>query len=135
MTLAECVIDASTLLRGLLCEAREAEEILRRVWAGTTRAHAPDLIVPESTHALVRLVRAGRLDLDDARRLAGNIDRAPLEVHSGLGSMGPALELARARSLSGYDAFYAVLSDVLELPLVTADRTLAAAVGRAVLVT
>ena len=80
MTAAEIVLDASALLRGLLGESREAEEIVGGVWDGDVQAHAPDLIGP------------------------------------------------------GYDAFYAVLSEMLELPLVTADRKLAAAVEGSVLV-
>jgi predicted nucleic acid-binding protein len=38
------------------------------------------------------------------------------------------------RGLTAYDAFYAVLAEALEVPLVTADRRLAAAVPGALLV-
>lgn len=38
-------------------------------------------------------------------------------------------------TLTAGDAFYAVLSDMLDLPLVTADRGLAAAVAGSMLVT
>lgn len=134
MTAAECVIDASALLRGLLREAPDAEEIVRGIWDGAVRAHAPDLIGPESTHVLLRLVRAGRIDVHYARRLAVDIDSAPFERHPSHGHVTSAFELASTTSLSGYDAFYAVLSELLELPLVTADRKLAAAVERFVLV-
>jgi predicted nucleic acid-binding protein len=47
----------------------------------------------------------------------------------------PALELAVDVGLSASDAFYAVLATMLDLPLVTADRKLAAAVDGSVLVT
>lgn len=104
------------------------------MWRGAVKAHAPDLIGSESTHALLRLVRAGRVDLDDARRLADAVERTPIGRHSSVGHGGAAFEIAHTTGLSGYDAFYAVLSEMLELPLVTADRTLAAAVDRAVLV-
>ena len=134
VTAAEIVLDASALLRGLLGESREAEEIVGGVWDGDVQAHAPDLIGPESTHALLRLVRAGRLDVDDARRLADDVERTPLDRHYSLGQAIPAFEFARTTGLSGYDAFYAVLSEMLELPLVTADRKLAAAVDGSVLV-
>jgi predicted nucleic acid-binding protein len=134
VTVAEIVIDASALMRGLLGEGPEAEEIVRNVWDGSVKAHAPDLIGPESTHALVRLVRAGRLDLDDARTLAGAVERTPLGRHFSLGHGGVVLEFANAANLSAYDAFYAVLAEALDLPLVTADRMLAAAVPGSVLV-
>ena len=134
VTAAEIVLDASALLRGLLGESREAEEIVGGVWDGVVKAHAPDLIGPESTHALLRLVRAGRLDLDDARRLADDVERTPLGRHSSLGQASAAFEFAQTTSLSGYDAFYAVLAEALDLPLVTADRKLAAAVPNVILV-
>lgn len=47
----------------------------------------------------------------------------------------PAFELAVDTGLSAYDAFYAVLAEALDLPLVTADRKLAAAIEGSVLVT
>lgn len=134
MTAADVVLDASALLRGLLNEGQEAHRIVRDVWNGSARAHAPDLIGPESTNALLRLVRAGRLEVDDARRLASDVERTPLDRHSSLGQAGAAFEFAQSTGLSGYDAYYAVLAEALALPLVTADRKLAAAVERSVLV-
>ena len=134
VTAAEIVLDASALLCGLLGEAREAEEIVRDIWDGVVQAHAPDLIGPESTHVLLRLVRAGRLDVDDAWRLADEVERTPLDRHHSLDQAIPAFEFAATTGLSGYDAFYAVLSQMLDLPLVTADRKLAAAVDGSVLV-
>jgi predicted nucleic acid-binding protein len=134
VTAAEVVLDASALLRGLLREGEEAHEIVRGVWNGTVRAHAPDLIGPESTHTLLRLVRADRLDLDDARRLTEDIARTPLHRHPSHGQIGAAFEVAQATTLSGYDAFYAVLAETLDVPLVTADRRLASAVEGSVLV-
>lgn len=134
MTPPEIVIDTSALLRGLLAEEPGAEEVVAHVWSGRTRAHAPELIVAESTHALLRLVRAGRLEADDARRLADDVDRAPIERHGGSGQARAALEVALVTRLSGYDALYAVLAEALEVPLVTADRRLADAVPGSLLV-
>ncbi|MGH3133399.1 MAG: PIN domain-containing protein [Gaiellaceae bacterium] len=45
-----------------------------------------------------------------------------------------AIALAAGSRLSAYDSFYAVLAAALGLPLVTADRRLAAAVPGSVLV-
>ena len=134
MTAPEIVIDASALVRGLLGETAEAGEIVGGIWDGTIKAHAPDLIGPESTHALLRLVRGGCLDVDDALRLADDIDRTPLERYSSLGQVGPVIELACSMGLSGYDAFYAFMAELLELPLVTADKKLAAAVAGSLLI-
>jgi predicted nucleic acid-binding protein len=46
----------------------------------------------------------------------------------------PAFELASATGISAYHAFYAVLAELLELPLVTAGRELADAMPNAILV-
>ncbi len=134
MTAPEIVIDASALVRGLLGEGEDAAAIVGEIWDRTVEAHAPDLIGAESTHALVRLARAGRLDPRDARRLADDIDRTPLERHPSVGQASTALAMALSTGLSGYDAFYAVLAEALEAPLVTADRRLADAMPGAVLV-
>lgn len=131
---AEIVIDASALLRGLLGEGHDAEEIVDGIRAGSVRAHAPDLIGPESTHALLRLLRAGRIDVDDARSLVLDVERTPLERYGSLRHAPPAFELAKTAELSGYDAFYAVLAELREIPLVTADRRLAAAVPNVIVV-
>jgi len=48
--------------------------------------------------------------------------------------LAAALDVAITTGLSAYDAFYAVLSATIGVPLVTADRKLAAAVPGAVLV-
>jgi predicted nucleic acid-binding protein len=93
------------------------------------------LIGPEATHALLRLYRVGRIDLENARRLADDVERTPLDRHTSQGQVGAAFEFAQATNLSGYDAFYAVLAEALGVPLVTADRKLAAAVENSVLVT
>jgi predicted nucleic acid-binding protein len=45
-----------------------------------------------------------------------------------------AIEIAATGQLSAYGSFYAALAAVLEAPLVTADRRLAAAVPGSVLV-
>lgn len=134
MTDAELVVDASVLLRGLLDEGARAREIVDGVRSGSVHGHAPDLIGAETTHALVRLARAGRLEERWALRLADEVDTLPLQRHPTTGRAGPALHLALEAGLSGYDAHYALLAEALDVPLVTADRALAGAVGRALLV-
>jgi predicted nucleic acid-binding protein len=57
-----------------------------------------------------------------------------LSVRPLRGLAAPALDRALASELSVYDACYVVLADALGATLVTADRTLAAAAGRAELI-
>ena len=130
----EIVLDASALVRGLQRETEEAAEIVDRITRGSLRAHAPDLIGPETANALLRLVRAGRAEPEAAATMLDVAASSALVRHPSARFTRPAFELAVDRGISAYDAFYAVLSEMLELPLVTADRKLAAAVDGSVLV-
>jgi predicted nucleic acid-binding protein len=135
VTVAEIVLDASALIRGLQRTSEAAAEYVRQIVIGDLTAHVPDLVVAETTNAALRLLRSGRMTRSEARELIGAVQDLPVAEHRTATHAQAALAVAVDTGLSAYDAFYAVLSDVLELPLVTADRTLAAAVGRAVLVT
>jgi predicted nucleic acid-binding protein len=134
VTAAEVVLDASALVRGLLRESEEAVEIVQRIAEGRTTAHAPDLIGPETTNALLRLVRAGRSTPHAAATMLEAAAASELARYPSAQFARPAFELAVETGISAYDAFYAVLSGLLELPLVTADRKLAAAVPNVILV-
>jgi len=135
VTAAEIVVDASALVRGLLRESEHATEIVERIVRGSVGAHAPDLIGPETAHALLRLVRAGRAEPGGAALMLEVAASSGLVRHPSARFTRPALDLALAGGISAYDAFYAVLARLLDVPLVTADRRLAAAVEGAVLVT
>ena len=121
-------------MRGLQRETEDATEIIERIASGSLRAHAPDLIGPETANALLRLVRAGRSTPEAAATMLEAAASSALVRHSSARFTRPAFELAHATELSAYDAFYAVLAETLQIPLVTADRRLAGAVEQAVLV-
>lgn len=127
------VVDASIVVRGLTTPGAAAN-VLGEIDAGDTVAHAPDVIVAEVSNALAVAVRTERQSLEDARDALELFAAYPIELHRGMELAPAALELACAGGLSAYDAFYAVLAHVLEVPLVTADRRLAAAVAGSVLV-
>ena len=118
----------------MLRESDVAAGLLDRIDDGSTRAHAPDLIDAETTNALLVLVRVGRLRPEAAARALEAFSSSAVVRHPSCDVAGAAFELAMDTGLSAYDAFYAVLAEILDLPLVTADRKLAAAVGGSVLV-
>jgi len=134
VTLAEAVLDASAVVRGLTTEG-EAADLLDDVVEGRTVGHAPDLVVSEVSNALALAVRSERRSLNDAQSLLEILAASPIQLHPATRLAPAALELAATSELSAYDAFYAVLAHALEAPFVTADRRLAAYVPRAVLVT
>jgi len=131
VTLAEAVVDASVVVRGLTTDG-DAAEVLDQIAVGATIGHAPDLLVAEVSNALALAVRTERRSLGDAQSLFGLLAASPIELHSTVPFAPAAIELAATSDLSAYDSFYAVLAAALEVPLVTADRRLAAAVPGAV---
>lgn len=135
MKAADIVLDASALVRGLQGESAAATQIVDGIAAGSIRAHAPDLIDPETANALLRLVRASLTDAQTATSMLEAAASLPLVRHPSAPHSAHALEVAFALRLSACDAFYAILSDLLGLPLVTADRRLYSAVPNATIVT
>lgn len=134
MTLAKAVVDASAVVRGLTTEG-EAADLLDQIAAGYTVGHAPDLLVAEVSNAFALAVRTERRLLADAQSLFELLAASPIKLHSTVPLASAAIALAASSRLSAYDSFYAVLAHALDIPLVTADRRLAAAVPGAVLVT
>jgi predicted nucleic acid-binding protein len=133
VTPAELVLDASALLRGLAGDDARAAALVDDLALGRFVAHSPMLIEAETTNACVRLVRTGRLTPRGAERVVRTA-ASLVVLHPTPPLSRRALAAALATGLSAYDAYYAVLAELLDLPLVTADRRLADAVAGAILV-
>jgi predicted nucleic acid-binding protein len=95
---------------------------------------APDLVYGEVANALLRYVRAGRLESSDADEAMRLILEVPLRAVSLKSLAVDALTLAREIGLSVYDTTYVLLAEATGATLVTADRRLAEAVGRVALI-
>ena len=88
---------------------------------GEVSLEVPDLIWPESAHAILRYVRAGTLSRADADLIVSRITRFPADVHA-LRELLPAAWAASAVSrLSVYDSCYLVLARAARATLVTFD--------------
>jgi predicted nucleic acid-binding protein len=88
----------------------------------------------EVAQAILKYVRAGKVTLPDAGGLLADAIGADVELRPFESLVTLALDAAMRLRLSVYDACYVVLSQELELPLITADRRLAATAENAVLI-
>ena len=129
----KAVFDASVVLRAAVAGSPSAREWLARLDADL-HGHAPELIWIEVTNGLRRAVLAGIVETALARRFLDAALRLPITLRSHRDLALPAFDVALDRGLSAYDAGYVVLAEALDAILVTADRTLAAAVPEAELI-
>ena len=134
MTRAEVVVDASAVVLGLLSDEGGAAELLDEVARAHVVAHAPDLLVPEVANALRTRIVVRRWPIDAAQERLSTFLAVPIALQESSPIVTEALSVAAELGLSVYDALYAALAQALEIPLVTADKRLAAAVAGAVLV-
>ena len=128
------VIDASAVTRALADRAARAIEWVSTLDEPQVHALVPELFFAELGNALLGYVRAGRLTLEDAEVRLDLGCGLPVEVRSLLELAPPAMRVGAERGLTVYDACYAVLAEVEDAVLVTADRHLAESVRRAELV-
>lgn len=128
------VVDASVVVTVLIHGeyADWAEEQLSAA-GGDHSLWAPHLIDAEVGQSLRRRVAARKLGDDHALNALNRFAGLPLRrvIHTGL--LDRAWQLRHNHSF--YDSLYVALAEVLDVPLVTLDRRLARAVGKATEVT
>jgi predicted nucleic acid-binding protein len=134
VTAARAVLDANVFVRSAVQRSTDARKWLDAVEADELDGHVPELVYAEVGNSLLKYVRAEKMSAGDAVAALETVVALPLRAHR-LGKLAPgALALAVETGLSAYDCCYAVLSESMNAPLVTADRRLAAAVRSAELV-
>jgi len=127
------VFDASVIVRAGVDSSPAARAWTARLDRDVS-GHAPDLMWAEVASALRRYVHTGAMTRRHAHEVLASALGLRLAVRPLRGLAAPALDRAIGGDLSVYDACYVVLADALGATLVTADRTLAAAAGRADLI-
>lgn len=117
------VLDTSVVVDFLLVDgvAADVEDLLAR--EGT--AAAPDLLVFEVLAVLRRDVGRKVLDPERARAAVEDLGDLPVELFGGLALRARAWELRE--NLTGADALFVALAELLGEPLATKDRGLATA--------
>lgn len=91
------------------------------------RFTAPALIFPETASALRKGELRGTLDAREARALFEAMLEVPIDIVDWRPTAARVWELRHA--VTPYDASYVALAELLDVPLVTADRRLASAPG------
>ena len=126
------VVDASVGIK-LFVDEEHSDKVhnLFAQLAGDAPAilYVPDLFYIECTNILLKYTRRYERSLEDSRADLVDLGRLSLRVVPTAELMEDALQLAAERNITAYDACYAVLASRLGLPLVTADESLAKAVG------
>ena len=127
-----CVVDASVAVKLYIPEpgSELAEALLRPPGGGGSRDRfAPDLLHLECGNILWKHVRRGQITADEARDSVTDLLSLGLHIWPASALAQRALELALRFDVTVYDASYLVLSDLLAIPLVTADDALVRKAG------
>lgn len=122
---AQCVVDASVLVKSVLPEADSA---LARALLATRALDArnvPDLVFAECANVLATAFRRARVPEAIARARVADLLALSVTVHPTTPLLTTALGLAVTRNISVYEAVYVTLAGSLGVPLITADIALA----------
>jgi predicted nucleic acid-binding protein len=119
------VVDASVLAPAIADDGADGDRARARM-AGETLA-APELIFLEVASVLRRATRADRLDARRAGQALADLSALPLRRAPHLPLLARAWELRDNATI--YDGAYLALAELLDVPLLTADRRLQAVPG------
>jgi predicted nucleic acid-binding protein len=126
------VVDPSIVVEYLvpLRFTQQATRLFRRVLdvESPLELWAPDLLYPEVTSALHKLVARRHLDGRAGERAIGHLTRLPI-LAAGTSALMPDVWRLR-HTVTPYDGCYVALARRLEAPLLTADERLARALRR-----
>ena len=124
------VIDASAWLRLFLNDGPAVpglERAAQEVETGAASFAAPELILVEARHALIRKVRRKQIRHADWHGLWHDMRCVPIDLLFVEEHIDEALELALRHNLSAYDALYLAVAVHLGATLFTADDALSKA--------
>ena len=120
------VVDASAVLEALL-RTSAARAVEKRLFELSQTLHAPHLLDVEVAQVVRRYAANGEIDTERGRMALDDLADLPLRRYPHDFLLPRVWELRH--NLTAYDAMYVALAEVLDAPLLTRDRRLAAAPG------
>ena len=120
------VVDASVLAEILLAMP-EGPTLETRVFDTPDELHAPHVVDVEVAHVVRRYAAHGAISAERGRGALADLVSLPLRRHPHDFLLPRAWEMRH--NISAYDAMYVALAEILDVPLLTRDRRLAAASG------
>jgi predicted nucleic acid-binding protein len=131
------VVDASVGIKLFVDEqfSEQAHALFSHLAADPpAELYVPDLFYIECTNILLKYTRRFGRSLEDSRADLADLNRLALKSTPTANLMEEALLLASEKKLTAYDACYAVLAGQLDIPLITADESLALAIKQAIFI-
>jgi predicted nucleic acid-binding protein len=120
------VVDASAMLEALL-RTPAAMAVEKWLFDPRQTLHAPHLLDVEVTQVIRRYSADGEIDSERGRAALADLADLPLHRYPHDFLLPRIWDLRN--NLTAYDAAYVALAEVLDAPLLTRDRRLAAAAG------
>jgi predicted nucleic acid-binding protein len=120
------VVDASALLEALL-RTPAARAVERRLFEPSQTLHAPHLLDVEVAQVVRRYAANRDIDLERGRMALEDLADLPLRRYPHDFLLPRVWDLRN--NLTAYDAVYVALAEVLDVPLLTRDKRLAASAG------
>ena len=96
--------------------------------------YVPDLFYIECASILLKYTRRFGRSPDDSQADLADLNRLALKSTPTADLMEEALSLGSEKNLTAYDACYAVLAGQLDIPMITADKSLALAIESAIFI-
>jgi predicted nucleic acid-binding protein len=120
------VVDASAVLEALL-RTPAARAVEARMFEPSQTLHAPHLLDVEVAQVVRRYAANGEIDVQRGRMALDDLVDLPLHRYSHDFLLPRVWELRN--NITAYDAMYVALAELLDAPLITRDKRLAASAG------
>lgn len=129
---SSCVVDASVVIKLFVPEADadKARVLLAGLSSQPLHAfHVPDLFYVECANILWKGISRYHYSLAKVKKDLSDLQALALQATPTFDLVEAALDIAHSHNISAYDACYVALASRLNVPLITADQKLVAALA------